>query len=754
MNESNLLASNTCFEKRRNSLWTWRSPTNQLSQIDYILCRKRWRNSLHDCQAHSTSNPVGSDHRIVVGKCKLSLRTAKKKSVKKLNWSALKDQVLSSTIYNEIQAKWNDCPTKDYSNFVEISMSSCKKHIPIKRNRKEIEPLAISQARNNVLQSHVQDLQRNQLNLRRVYIQEEEKRITRILDQINKSDATDSLKNAWKLVKEIGGKKKATSVSIKSDDPKKTWKDHFEKLLNNLPDNVDNDNEITINQIFPACKKISTNDFTTNEIEKAIKQMKSGKASGLDGLPLEFWSIDGLFEFLLQFCNETLNGNRPDEWGLSSIVPVPKKGDLTSVDNYRGISLTQVAAKVYNRLILNRIRPEMDQILRFNQNGFRPSRSTSSQVLALRRLVEEIRNHNAEAVLTFIDFRKAFDSIDRKTMFKILLAYGIPEKIVNAIEIMYTNNRATVMTSDGETDYFEVITGVLQGDPLAPYLFILVLDYALRKSIKDDDGFTIEKRRSRRHPGICIADLDFADDISLINESIAEAENLLHRLELATQTIGLFLNAKKTKYMHLNPTTDFGIQSIGGTQIEKVDDFKYLGAYTNTSHDIDTRLAHAWSALNSLNKIWRSGTSSKTKIDLFKATVESILLYSCESWSLTVALTKKLDGAYTRMLRRVKNINTDARVSNEILYGRLPKLSSLIQKRRLQLAGHVIRGNEPATKLILWDPIHLTRKRGRPQKTLKKVIEQDTGLTKDEIIQLANDRDKWRDMTMSSLSSG
>ena len=283
-------------------------------------------------------------------------------------------------------------------------------------------------------------------------------------------------------------------------------------------------------------------------------------------------------------------------------------------------------------------------------------------------------------------------------------------------------------------------------------MFIIVLDYALRKSIKDDDGFTIEKRRSRRHPGICIADLDFADDISLINESIAEAENLLHRLELETQKIGLFLNAKKTKYMHLNPTSDFGIQSLGGTPIEFVDDFLYLGAYTNTSHDIDTRLAHAWSALNSLNKIWRSGTSSKIKIDLFKATVESILLYSCESWSLTVALTKKLDGAYTRMLRRVKNINANAHLTNKILYGRLPKISSLIQKRRLQLAGHVIRGNEPAMKLVLWDPVHLTRKRGQPLKTLNKVIEQDTGLTKDEIIRLTND--KWRDMTMSSLSSG
>ena len=753
MNEFNLLASNTCFQKRKNSLWTWRSPTNHLSQIDYILCRKGWRNSIHDCQAHSSSDPIGSDHRIVVSKCKLSLRSTSKKSMKRLDWNLLSNPAIATAIDNEIQTKWNECASTDYKSFAEISISSCKNHLPIKKRYKESEPTTITNARRQVLNSGMRDLQRNQTNIRNVYDREEEKRISRILDQANKSESTDSLRNAWKLVKEIGGKKKAASVLIKSDDPKKSWKDHFESLLNNTPDNVD-EVDVVINQIFEPNENIQTKDFTLEEAKKAVKQMKPGKAAGLDGLPLEFWKVESHLDRLLHFCNLTLNGERPPEWGLSSIVPVPKKGDLTKVDNYRGISLTQVAAKLYNRLILNRIRPEIDDKLRFNQNGFRPSRSTSSQVLALRRLVEEVNNHKVEAVLTFIDFKKAFDSVNRKTMFKILLAYGIPEKLVNAIKIMYTNNRAMVMTSEGETDFFEVVTGVLQGDPLAPYLFILVLDYALRTAVTANDGFTIEKRRSRRHQADNIADLDFADDIALLNETIAEAENLLHRLEKSTQSSGLFLNAKKTKYMHINPTTNDGIQSLDDVLIEKVEDFKYLGAYTNSNHDIEIRIAQAWSALNSLDKIWKSRVVPKVKMMLFKSTVESILLYSCESWSLTSTLSKKLDGVYTRMLRKVKNIQPTAHITNKALYGNLPKLSSLIQKRRLQLAGHVIRGNEPATKLLLWDPVHLKRKRGRPHKTLKKVIEEDTGLAKEEIVRLAKNRERWRDMVMSSLASG
>jgi hypothetical protein len=180
------------------------------------------------------------------------------------------------------------------------------------------------------------------------------------------------------------------------------------------------------------------------------------------------------------------------EWGLSGITPIPKKGDLTITDNYRGISLTQVASKIYNRCLLNRIRPVIDAVLRPNQNGFRQGRSTSSHLLALRRIVEELKNHDMEAVLTFIDFRKAFDSVDRVKMFQILEAYGIPADVVAAIRVMYENTSAVVLTPERETDQFAIDTGVLQRDPVAPFLFIICLNYVLRYAITDSDGLTLK----------------------------------------------------------------------------------------------------------------------------------------------------------------------------------------------------------------------------------------------------------------------
>ena len=158
-----------------------------------------------------------------------------------------------------------------------------------------------------------------------------------------------------------------------------------------------------------------------------------------------------------------MEGLKPTQWSSLHIVPVPKSGDLRITSNYRGISLTCIITKLYNKMLLNRIRPYIDKHLRNNQNGFRAGRSTTSQILALRRIIEGIKSNQLSAIITFVDFRKAFDSISRTTMFKILSAYGIPQELVTAIALIYDDMRAKVLTPDGETEWFNMYTGVMQG---------------------------------------------------------------------------------------------------------------------------------------------------------------------------------------------------------------------------------------------------------------------------------------------------
>ena len=131
--------------------------------------------------------------------------------------------------------------------------------------------------------------------------------------------------------------------------------------------------------------------------------------------------------------------------------------------------------------------------------------------------------------------------------------------------ILYRNTKVKVRSPDGDTDYFDIVAGVLQGETLAPYLFIICLDYVLRTSIDNirENGFELTKKRSRRYPARTITDADYADDIALLANTPNQAETLLHSLERAAAGIGLHVNARKTEFMCFNQKGD--ISTLDGT---------------------------------------------------------------------------------------------------------------------------------------------------------------------------------------------
>ena len=215
------------------------------------------------------------------------------------------------------------------------------------------------------------------------------------------------------------------------------------------------------------------------------------------------------------------------------ILPFPEKGDLGLAKNYQGITFTSIAAKIYNALLRNCIEPKIDNILRKNQNGFRRNRSMTSQILTICRILEGVRAKNLQATILFVDFTKAFDSIYRGKMEQILLAYGIPKETDTAIMILYRNTKVKVRSPDGDTDYFNIVAGVLQGDTLVPYFFIICLDYVLRTLLDKikENRFELTKKRSRRYPAKTITDADYANDIAILANAPAQTKTLLHSLE-------------------------------------------------------------------------------------------------------------------------------------------------------------------------------------------------------------------------------
>ena len=344
-----------------------------------------------------------------------------------------------------------------------------------------------------------------------------------------------------------------------------------------------------------------------------------------------------------------------------------------------------------------------------------------------RRILEGVRAKNLQATLIFVDFTKAFDSIHRGKMEQILLAYGIPKETVAAITILYRNTKVKVWSPDGDTEYFDIVAGVLQGDTLAPYLFIICLDYILRTLIDKirEKGLELTKKRSRKYPAKTITNADYANDIAILANTPNQAKTLLYSLEWAATGIGLYVNGHKTEYMCYIQTGD--ISTLDGTPLKLVDKFTYLkSSVASTEKDIDTRLTKAWTAINRLTIIWKSDLTDKMKHSC-QAVVASILLYGCTIWTLTKWLEKKLDGNYTRMLRAILNKSWRQPPTRYQLYGHLPPIMKTIQVRRTRHTGHSWRcRDELISDVLLWTPTHGCAKAGRLARTYIQQLCEDT----------------------------
>ena len=620
---------------------------SEKAQLDYILINKKWQNSATDCEAYSSFSSVGSDHRIITSTIKLKLRANKTKNQQqqKYNWKLLLDNTETQNEYKlvtqnqfDILNREDDIQSADsiYKSIITAHEKATKSTVPTlpkrkktcpwqKRNiedNREIVKNAQSKYANNTTKLNKNSLNKALLKLKEAYDNNKKEFIETKIMEIRNAHIQRKSKLAWDTIHEISNNKKsAPKPSGKNPQERLTlWEDHFKKLLGQpalLPEDYSTDIETIVPQTLP----IPTHEFNKVELTTVIKTINSGKASGLDLIPAEVWKSGALQDQLLKVCNKAFNiGECPVIWRKAAIIPVPKKGDLTNRQNYRGISLIPIALKIYNKMLLNRLKPHLESILRTNQNGFREGRSTVGHILALRRIIEEVKINNLPAIINFIDFRKAFDSISREKLFQILASYGIPATIIRAIKAAYIHTTAQVITEDGNSNCFKTEAGVLQGDTLAPYLFIIMIDYIMRTSTNESNhlGLTISERQSRRYPATKLTDTDFADDIALFSDSIEDAQSLLTLVVNAAKSVGLNINEDKTEYMTINIPNNTELQANGKT-LNRVDNFKYLGSWVeNTSKDLKIRKGQAWTAIRKLDNIWKSKLPRNLKINYFE----------------------------------------------------------------------------------------------------------------------------------------
>ncbi len=574
-----------------------------------------------------------------------------------------------------------------------------------------------------------------------------------------------NMKELYDITRLLAGKKAPPEKPIKnkegdtlttSEDQMTRWAEHFEELLNRPPPTV-------TAEIPPAEESlpITLDPPTKEEIMKAITLLKNGKSAGPDGIPAEALkadlqtSVDMLYPLFVRIWEEEVI---PQDWKEGYIVKLPKKGDLSQCKNYRGIMLLSIPGKVFNRIILDRIKSAVDELLRDHQAGFRKERSCTDQIATLRIIIEQSVEWNSPLYINFIDFEKAFDSIDRESLWQLMKHYGIPDKYIRLIKNTYTGMQCQVLHGGGASPKFEVRTGVRQGCLLSPFLFLIAIDWIMRK--------TTEGKRNGIQWTIVdqLDDLDFADDLALLSHTCTQMQEKTSILEEEADKVGLHINVGKTKLLKINSTSSNNIKLKSG-EIEEVSSFTYLGSIVDTvggtEQDIKTRIGKARTAFNLLKKVWKSREiTTTTKIRIFNSNVKSVLLYGAETWKTTAECNRKIQAFIGRCLRRILGIWWPNRISNQELWeqtNQIPPINQL-KKRKWTWIGHTLRkGSGNITrKALQWNP-QGKRKRGRPRNTWRRSWEEEVrrmGHSWNTITRLAQNRTDWKEVVCGLCSGG
>ena len=368
----------------------------------------------------------------------------------------------------------------------------------------------------------------------------------------------------------------------------------------------------------------------------------------------------------------------PNEWKIGIIVPVYKKGDKAKCCNYRGISLLNIAFKVLEAILKKRIEPAYTPHARKNKAGFKRGVGCRDQIFSLPQLLEQRYQFQRPTTVAFIDFKAAFDSASRQSIWNILESLGLSPKLVTTLKAMYNDSSSAVRVYDSISRAFVINSGVRQGSILAPFLFRLLIDHIMLTALSSGNyGLALDD--------MTIPDLDFADDIALLDDNIQDMQGLLDAVMLVSQHCGLLINTSKTEYM--TSVANLVLQ-CNGEILNQTDKFTYLGSSIqldgNIEHEIRLRIGRANKGFHMLNPVWRTKSlPRKIKLKVYQACVLSILLYSCETWPLKKSDLSSLTSFDLRCRKRIQG---PAAPSSDI--------PNIIRKRRLKWLGHVLRMEE------------------------------------------------------------
>ncbi|KAL1445995.1 hypothetical protein WDU94_003677 [Cyamophila willieti] len=557
-----LVIGGTLFPHKRCHKLTWTHPTGLYkNQIDHVAMSKKWRTSLLDTRCRRGAD-CGSDHHLITAEIRLkiaAIKTFHQMTKRPYNTEALCKNKDTQTAYktqllnrfealrqdeNDLEDNWTMIKevfhktSEETLGFKEkhkkpwISDETWKKI----QERKQLKQRRETAKEPNEIRTATQELNKKHKEVKRSFRSDKRKWAEDLATKAQEAANEGNIKDLHKITKVLSNRKmsqqkpirdKQGHIIIGESEQLNRWREHFQELLN--PNNA-NDSLIQENfeENVPVNNNISEEPPTKIEIQRAIKELKNGKAPGIDNLPPEIFkqypsiTADILHPIFKQIWEKE---RIPFDWKKGLLVKLPKKGDLMECKNWRGITLLSIPSKILTRIILNRIKDSVDQKLRREQAGFRKDCSCVDLINTLRIILEQSTEFQTPLYLTFIDFEKAFDSIDRRVIWSVLKEYGVPQKLINLIKETY--------------DEYQCQIGVKQGCLISPIIFLMILDRVMRK-VTDGKRRGIRWSLTER-----LEDIDYADDLCLLSHNINDMKDKIKDLVEEGKKVGLKINEGK-----------------------------------------------------------------------------------------------------------------------------------------------------------------------------------------------------------------
>ena len=514
---------------------------------------------------------------------------------------------------------------------------------------------------------------------RTIYVKERKrhKKLLRSKEKEYKENIVDKLinncNNSEAFWKEM--KKHKRKVKVQNNITKDTWFRHFSSVLNENAEHKEEDilfTEDNSENMF-HCLNVA---ITETEIRESLKHAKCGKAAGPDGIINEVLKVaePSIVPFLTNYFNVIFSkGIFPDEWAKSIIFPLHKKGDLNNPDNYRGITLISCVSKLYTHILNKRLTDwaEANNIISDTQAGFRKNYSTLDHIFTVYALVQKQFSLNRKVYVSFVDFRKAFDTVKRHVLWNILLNIGVCGKMLSALQSMYKSVKCCVLDKMTCTDYFECMQGLKQGCLASPTLFsFLINELASYVISHGKHGFQF------RPGAVELFLLMFADDIALFSSTPSGLQTQLNNLYTVATSLGLSVNVNKTKIVvfrkggHLSKYERW---TYGSQQVEVVNMYKYLGINFSTRLSLklsveDIVIKAKKCVVDIFKTLWKINcTSQKIFFKLFDAQVVPILMYASEIWGVNEI--DEIEKVHLFACKRLLNVGL--RTPNQMVYGEL-----------------------------------------------------------------------------------